>query len=71
MIAERLVLLRKERCLTQRMVASGANIAERQYQFYEHGQRKPGHDTLIALADFFGCSIDYLVGRTDNPEVNR
>ena len=71
MIAERLILLRKERSWTQRTVAAGANIAERQYQFYEHGQRKPGYDTLIVLADVFGCSIDYLVGRTGNPEVNR
>ena len=71
MIAERLIGLRKERGLTQRVVAAGANVTERQYQFYEHGQRKPGYDMLIALADFFGCSIDFLVGRTDNPEVNR
>jgi len=31
----------------------------------------PSCETLIALADFFNVSIDYLVGRTDKQEVNR
>lgn len=31
----------------------------------------PNGETLVKLADYFDCSIDYLVGRTDNPEVNR
>ena len=41
------------------------------YQRYEYGERKPSFDMLIALADYFDVSIDYLVGRTDNPKVNR
>ena len=71
MIADRLRSLRAERDLTQRTVARGIDIAERQYQFYEGGKNKPGYDILIALADFFNVSIDYLVGRTDKQEVNR
>ena len=71
MVADRLRLLRSERSLTQRNVARGADIAERQYQSYEGGARTPSCETLIALADFFDVSIDYLVGRTDKPEVNR
>jgi len=71
MISERLKSLRKERGVTQRVVARGADIAERQYQEYEYGEKKPGCDILIALADFFNVSTDYLLGRTDNPEVNR
>lgn len=38
---------------------------------YETGTREPSNDDLIAIADYFDVSIDYLVGRTDNPEVNR
>ena len=39
----------------------------RVYQYYESGDRKPVLENLIILADFFGVSIDYLVGRTDTP----
>lgn len=31
----------------------------------------PNGETLIKLADYLDCSVDYLLGRTDNPEVNR
>lgn len=32
---------------------------------YEHGRREPNLDTLLKLADYFGCSVDYLLGRTN------
>ena len=38
---------------------------------YETGTREPSHDELITIADYFDVSIDYLLGRTDNPKVNR
>ncbi|MBU5333597.1 helix-turn-helix transcriptional regulator [Anaerocolumna aminovalerica] len=38
---------------------------------FENGNRKPSLDMLIKLADFFNVSIDYLVGRSDNPEINK
>lgn len=31
----------------------------------------PNGETLIKIADYLGCSVDYLLGRTDNPEVNK
>jgi transcriptional regulator with XRE-family HTH domain len=68
-ISERLKSLRKERDLTQRVVARGVDIAERQYQTYEHGERKPSYEILVALADYFNVSLDYLVGRTDKKEL--
>ncbi|MFQ7062144.1 MAG: helix-turn-helix domain-containing protein [[Clostridium] leptum] len=40
-------------------------------QSYEIGERNPAFDQLIALADYFDVSIDYLVGRTDKPAVNK
>ena len=71
MIAERLKLLRKKRNITQRIVARGADIGERQYQFYESGERKPSYEALLSIANYLDVSVDYLMGRTDKQEVNR
>ena len=38
---------------------------------YETGEREPGIEELIKLADYFNVSVDYLIGRTDNPKMNR
>lgn len=38
----------------------------RGYQYYEEGTNEPNIDRLIALADFFDVSLDYLMGRTDS-----
>ena len=63
--------IRKSHKSTQKQVATAIGVAERNYQDWEYGNIKPGFDALIALADYFGVSLDYLVGRTDNPEINR
>lgn len=68
---EHLKLLRKSKNLTQRQLAEAVGSSERGIQNYEREERKPAYDVLIALADYFDCSIDYLVGRTDNPKVNK
>lgn len=38
---------------------------------YETGEREADYKTLILFADYFNVSIDYLLGRTDNPTINR
>jgi len=65
---ERLRLTRNEKGVSQKQVADGVNITEVGYQNYEVGRRKPNFDVLISLADFFNVSLDYLVGRSDNPQ---
>ena len=45
---------------------SSGNIAD-----WKSGRYKPTAEALVQVADYFGCSVDYLLGRTDNPEVNR
>lgn len=37
---------------------------------YETGEREADYATLIAIADYFHVSIDYLLGRTENPNLN-
>lgn len=59
--------LRLERTLTQKQVADGLGIAEQAYQRYEYGKITPSATVLIALADFYNVSLDYLVGRSDDP----
>ena len=65
---ERLKELRKERRLYQRELAELLAISVRGYQCYETGEHEPGVKKLIALADYYNVSIDYLVGRTDVPD---
>lgn len=53
--------------LTQKQAAEIAGAAERVYQAYEYGKVIPTATVLLALADYFDVSIDYLVGRSDDP----
>lgn len=59
---------RKENKITQKQAATAANISERNYQDYEYGKVVPTATVLIALADYFNVSLDYLVGRSDIKE---
>ena len=65
--SDRIKEIRKSRKLTQVQVATGINISEQAYQKYEYGKREPGIAFAIALADYFNVSLDYLVGRSDDP----
>ena len=67
---ERLTELKLTRNLLQKDIASAVGLSLRAYQYYERGDREPTSSTLVALADYFNVSLDYLVGRTDNPEIN-
>ncbi|EOH74116.1 helix-turn-helix domain-containing protein [Enterococcus raffinosus] len=64
-LSENLAKLRKEQGLKQTDMALFLKINNRQYQRYESGDSEPKLDTLIALADYFEVSLDFLVGRTD------
>lgn len=58
--------IRKSKNATQKDVAIAVGVTERNYQDWEYGNTKPGFDALIALADYFNVSLDYLVGRSDD-----
>lgn len=70
-LGERLLILRRRKHISQKDIAAAHNISMRTYQYYERNEREPTVSVLISLADYFDVSIDYLVGRTDNPEVNK
>lgn len=63
--------LRTIKNITQKELAEAIGASERGIQNYELGARKPNYDALISLADYFGVSVDYLLGRTDKPEINK
>ncbi len=65
--ADRLQGCRKAKGLTQKQAASLFDVSERHWQGYEGGIKTPTFDGLIALADYFDVSLDYLVGRSDDP----
>lgn len=64
--AQRLRELRNSRRVYQKEMAEYLGISVRGYQCYEAGQNYPDVKGLIALADYFGVTLDYLVGRSDS-----
>lgn len=69
--SNRLKQLRKEKKLKQSDMAELLELTTRHYQRYETGEVDPPTSKTIFLANYFDVSIDYLVGRTDNPNSHK
>lgn len=67
----RLKELRQMRNVSQLKLAMDLDMNQNSISRYESGKREADYKTLIALADYFDVSIDYLLCRTENPEINR
>ena len=67
----RLKELRKQRGVSQLRLAMDLGLSQNTVSRYETGEREADYRTLILLRDYFNVSIDYLLGRTDNPRMNR
>ena len=67
----RLAQLRKARKVSQIKLAMELNTNQNTISLYETGEREADYSTLIRIADYFNVSIDYLLERTDNPEMNK
>ena len=65
-----LKILRLNAGLTQISLQMKTGIEQSLLSKFENGERIPPTDTLITLADFYGVSIDYILCRTENPEIN-
>ncbi len=63
----RLKELRKNRKITQLKLAMDLNMNQNTISRYETGEREAGYAELIQIADYFNVSIDYLLGRTEDP----
>ena len=67
----RLKELRKARGYTQVSLQMQTGIEQALLSKFENGERTPTTETLMILADFYNVSIDYILCRTDKPEVNK
>lgn len=64
--SERIRELRQEKGMKQREMADILGVKLRSYQNYEGGDRRPDYEGLVALADYFDVTTDYLLGRSDS-----
>ena len=67
----RLKELRTSSKISQAALSNAIGVSQRAISYYESGKDVPTLNVLIALADFFDVSLDYLVGRTDDPHSHK
>lgn len=67
----RLKEIRKAKGISQLKLATDLHTNQNTISRYETGEREPGIDELIRIADYFNISVDYLLERTDNPRINK
>ena len=70
LLGERLSQLRKEAQIKAEELAAGVGVKVRMVYLYEKNSAKPSFDVLVKTADYFGVSLDYLIGRSDDPRIN-
>ena len=67
--SKRLYNLRKSRNIIAKDVAEALGLSKAAISQFETGKSQPSAAVLIALADYFNVSLDYLVGRSDTPYI--
>lgn len=70
-VKNNLKLLRKSKGYTQIALQMKTGIEQALLSKFENGERVPPTETLIKLADFYNVSIDYILCRTDNPNIQK
>ncbi len=71
MLYKRIRDMREDKDLTQKQMGEILSCSQRVYSDYERGALDIPTDILIKLADFHNVSVDYILNRTDNPEINK
>lgn len=64
---DRLTALRQDKRISQNELAKKTGLTRQAISLYETGKREPNLAVINRLADFFNVSVDYLLGRTDDP----
>ena len=71
MIGERIKELRKKNRYTQKQIGAMCGVSDISVYNWERNKVEPNTDTLCRLADIFGVSVDYLLGRTTDHEIKK
>lgn len=69
-VANRIKGYAKSKKISLKSLLENCQLGSNTFSHMLHG-RSMAFDSLARIADYLGCSVDYLLGRTDNPEVNR
>ena len=67
MFAERLKQLRRQRNISQQMLSIQLGVNQTTISCWEIANREPSYEMLARIADLFGVSADYLIGRCESP----
>ncbi len=70
LIEERIMSIANKIGLSKNKLLINANLNKSVFDNMKKGQI-PSVDKIHTIADYLGCSVDYLLGRTDNPEINK
>ena len=70
-VAERIKLTAKERKCSIGTLLSECDLSKNTLSSMRSGGFLPRAETIVRIADYLDCSVDYLLGRTDVPEINR
>lgn len=70
-VAERINSLLKSKSIQQKVMLESCGLNKNAISFMMSRGSMLKADNLARIADYLGCSIDYLMGRTSNPDVNR
>ena len=62
--------IREKRNINQLKLAMDIEISQEAISKYETNRAMPSSNVLIKLANYFNCSVDYLLDRTNNPKIN-
>lgn len=66
---DRIAQLREKKAMTQEDLASKLGISRASLSHYETSRREPDYETINKIATFFNVSVDYLLGRTEHPNM--
>ena len=70
-IAERIKLTAKQRKIQIKTMLEECGLSKNTLSSMQSGGSTPKSENLAKIADYLDCSVDYLLGRTDKPEVNK
>jgi len=70
-LASNVAMLRKEHKLTRVQLGDILGVKQQSIEKIEKGENAPSFDTLMMLACYFDCSVDFLIGRTDKRNFHK